>query len=137
MLDPIINFFTWIFQMIGKGIGIVIAWLLWPFLLAAAWYRKRGMILKGVVGALLLGLVALYGYFVWQATVWTNFDTNYATAYSRGAQSASAGGHGVFTPPPTRSRSDKRKAGGGGGKTCYPPPTTDSRGGANRHNINK
>ncbi len=32
MLDPIVNFFTWIFQMIGKAIGLVIGVILWPFL---------------------------------------------------------------------------------------------------------
>ena len=32
MLDPIINFFSRTFFLIGRGIGLVIAWLLWPFL---------------------------------------------------------------------------------------------------------
>ena len=139
MLDPIINFFTWIFQMIGKGIGIVIAWLLWPFLLAAAWYRKRGMILKAVVGALLLGLVALYGYFFWQSTVWTNFDPNYATAYSRGAQSASAGDLVVSTATTTGTgtETDSGTAGEGDVKSCTRSAITDVTADLTDYNVNQ
>ena len=51
MLDPIVNFFTWVFQWIGRGIGWVIGILLWPFLWAGRWYVQRGWILKLVLGA--------------------------------------------------------------------------------------
>ena len=34
MLDPIVNFFTRIFQWIGRGIGLLIGVILWPFLWA-------------------------------------------------------------------------------------------------------
>ena len=56
MLDPIVNFFTRIFQWIGRGIGLVIGAILWPFLWAGRWYTQRGWILKAVVGLALLGM---------------------------------------------------------------------------------
>ena len=41
MLDPIVNFFTWIFQWIGRVMGFVIGIILWPFMWAARWYTQR------------------------------------------------------------------------------------------------
>lgn len=54
MLDPIVNFFTRVFQWIGRGIGFAIGIILWPFLWAGRWYTQRGWILKAVVGGLLI-----------------------------------------------------------------------------------
>ena len=56
MLDPIVNFFTRIFQWIGRGIGLVIGIILWPFLWVGRWYTQRGWILKAVLGLALLVL---------------------------------------------------------------------------------
>ncbi|NGO54585.1 DUF2333 family protein [Allomesorhizobium camelthorni] len=81
MLDPIVNFFTRIFQWIGRGIGLVIGVILWPFMWAGRWYTQRGWILKAVLGLALLVLVGLYGYFIWNTQVWTNFNPVYAEAY--------------------------------------------------------
>ena len=50
MLDPIIAFFERIFTLIGHGIGVVIAWILWPFMAATRWYRSKGWALKTIVG---------------------------------------------------------------------------------------
>ena len=50
MFDPIVNFFTRIFQWIGRGIGLVIGVILWPFLGAGRWYTQRGWTLKAAVG---------------------------------------------------------------------------------------
>jgi len=88
MLDPIVNFFTRVFQWIGRGIGFAIGIILWPFLWAGRWYTQRGWILKAVVGGLLILLVGLYGYFIWNTQVWTNFNPRYAEAYN-------------FTQPPS------------------------------------
>ena len=41
MLDPIVNFFTSIFHALGRGIGLLVAWIMWPFLAAARWYARR------------------------------------------------------------------------------------------------
>ena len=65
MLDPIVNFFTWVFQWIGRGIGFVIGIILWPFLWAGRWYAQRGWILKAMLGVAIVGLVGLYAYFFW------------------------------------------------------------------------
>jgi len=61
MLDPIVGFFTWLFQWIGRALGFLIGAILWPFMWAARWYWGRGWMLKGTIGAVLLVLVALYG----------------------------------------------------------------------------
>lgn len=81
MLDPIVYFFTRVFQAIGRGIGLVISWILWPFVAASAWYARRGWLIKGPIGIALLVLIGLYGYFFVQTQRWTGFDTNYVAAY--------------------------------------------------------
>ena len=82
MLDPIIAFFERVFTLIGHGIGVVIAWILWPFMAAGRWYRSKGFILKAVVGVAVLGLVLLYAIFIWR-TLWIrDFNPDYVAAYS-------------------------------------------------------
>ena len=80
MLDPIVAFFVRVFGLIGRGIGFIIGIILWPFLWLAGWYTQRNWAIKGVVGLALLGLVAFYGYFIWQTQVWTNFNPDYPDA---------------------------------------------------------
>jgi hypothetical protein len=82
MLDPIVNFFTRIFQWIGRGIGLVIGILLWPFLWFGRWYAHRGWILKAILGVFIVGLIGLYAYFIWTTQRWSNFDPAYAEAYT-------------------------------------------------------
>ena len=41
MLDPIVAFFQRIFAAIGRGIGLAVSWLVWPFVAAASWYRQH------------------------------------------------------------------------------------------------
>jgi hypothetical protein len=91
MLDPIVNFFAWIFQWIGRGIGFVIGVVLWPFMWAARWYSKRGWMLRAIVGAILIGLIALYGYFIYSTQVWINFNPHYVDAYKFDNRNVSAG----------------------------------------------
>jgi hypothetical protein len=81
MFDPIVTFFTRVFQAIGRGIGLVIAWICWPFIAAGQWYARRGWLIKGPIGIALLVLIGLYGYFFWQTQRWAGFDTNYIAAY--------------------------------------------------------
>lgn len=111
MLDPIVNFFTRIFESIRRGIGFVIGMLLRPFMWLGRWYAQRGWILRGLLGAVLLGIIFLYGYFFWSTQRWANFDPDYAAAYERAAQGGSTGQQaapgtgiigapeGVATPP--------------------------------------
>ncbi|CAH2404428.1 DUF2333 family protein [Mesorhizobium escarrei] len=82
MLDPIVNFFTRMFQWIGRGIGFAVGVILWPFMWAGHWYTQRGWILKAVLGLALLMLIGLYGYFIWNTQVWSNFNPAYAEAYN-------------------------------------------------------
>ncbi len=91
MLDPIVAFFQRIFSAIGRGIGMVIAWLLWPFITVANWYRARGWIIKGPIGIGLLLLVGFYSYFVWQTQVWSGFDPDYVNRYNLGQRKQDAG----------------------------------------------
>lgn len=91
MLDPIMNFFGWVFRTIGRGIGLFIRALLWPFRWLGQWYVERGWILKSVLGVIVLGLVVLYSIFVWNTQAWTNFDPNYVDAYGFDSRNLSAG----------------------------------------------
>ncbi|CAN7305619.1 DUF2333 family protein [Pararhizobium sp. LjRoot235] len=81
MLDPIVAFFQRGFSAIGRGIGLVVAWILAPFIAVGNWYRERSWIIKGPLGIGLLALIALYGNFIWQTQAWTNFDPDYVSRY--------------------------------------------------------
>lgn len=91
MLDPIVNFVTRIFQWIGRGIGFLVGIVLWPFLWLGRWYGGRGFILKGIVGAALVLLVGLYGYFFYVTQWWTNFNPDYPAAIAQQKSVALAG----------------------------------------------
>lgn len=79
MLDPIVNFFTRIFQWIGRGIGFVIGLILWPFMWVGRWYGQRGLILKAVLGLAIVCFVGLYAYFFYVTQFWRDFDPDYPT----------------------------------------------------------
>ena len=80
MLDPIVDFFTWALRMVGKGVGMAIAWIVRPFLGAVRWYRRKGWILKTVLGAIVLAILAGYLYFFWQAAWVRGHDNDYTAA---------------------------------------------------------
>jgi hypothetical protein len=91
MFDPVVNFFTGVFEAIGRGVGVAVSYVLSPFRWFGGWYGRRGGILKAVLGALLLVLVALYLYFFWNTQRWTNFDPNYAARYTIPAEPVATG----------------------------------------------
>ncbi|MER8563556.1 DUF2333 family protein [Mesorhizobium sp. M0578] len=91
MLDPIVNFFTRIFQWIGRGIGLLIGAILWPFLWAGRWYTQRGWILKAVLGLAVLVLIGLYVNFFYATQWWNNFDPNYVDKYTFEKRNSSGG----------------------------------------------
>ena len=95
MLDPVVAFFTRIFQGIGRGIGLAVSFVLAPFRWLGSWYARRGGIVKAVLGTLLLLLVALYLYFFWNTQRWTGFDPDYAARYAEPPPAATSG-----TSPP-------------------------------------
>ncbi|CAM5453377.1 hypothetical protein ATER59S_02877 [Aquamicrobium terrae] len=91
MLDPIVSFFTWLFQWIGRGLGFLIGVILWPFMWAGRWYWGRNWILRGAIGAVLLVIVALYGYFFYVTQFWTNFNPDYPAALAAARDNTGAG----------------------------------------------
>ena len=91
MLDPIVAFFQRIFSAIGRGIGMVIAWILWPFVKVANWYRARGWIIKGPIGIGLLVLFGFYAYFIWQTQMWSGFNPDYVNTYNLAQRKQDAG----------------------------------------------
>nr|WP_316655307.1 DUF2333 family protein [uncultured Gellertiella sp.] len=91
MLDPIIAFFERVFRGMGHGFGLAVAWLLWPFLAAHGWYRGKSTLIRLPIAAFLLLVVGLYGYFVWQTQVWTNFDPDFVNRYRFSERHLSAG----------------------------------------------
>ncbi|HRP80203.1 MAG TPA: DUF2333 family protein [Aquamicrobium sp.] len=90
MLDPIVSFFARLFQLVGRGLGLLVGVLLWPFLWLGRWYGQRGWILRGVVGAILAVIVGLYGYFFYVTQFWNGFDPDYPVALveTRGTEAA-------------------------------------------------
>ncbi|QPC91211.1 DUF2333 family protein [Mesorhizobium sp. INR15] len=91
MLDPIVNFFTRIFQWIGRGIGLLIGVILWPVMWTGRWYTQRGWILKAVVGLALLVLIGLYANFFYATQWWNNFNPSYPDTYTFEKRNVSAG----------------------------------------------
>ena len=81
MLDSIIAFFHRLFSAVGRGVGLVVAGLFWPFLAAHGWYSRRTWLVRGPVLLLLLLLIGLYGQFFWRTQVWYNFDPEFVQAY--------------------------------------------------------
>ncbi|MGI6851878.1 DUF2333 family protein [Mesorhizobium sp. 1B3] len=77
MLDPIVNFVTKIFHWIGRGIGLVIGAILWPFMWLGRWYTQRGWTLKAIVGLIVVGIIGFYGYFFYVTQFWNGFDPDY------------------------------------------------------------
>ncbi len=91
MLDPIVSFFSRVFQVIGRGLGLLVGVLLWPFLWVGRWYTRRGWILRAVVGAILLGIVGLYGYFFYVTQFWNNFNPDYPAELVQARSTTGAG----------------------------------------------
>ncbi|WP_026618855.1 hypothetical protein M728_002297 [Ensifer sp. WSM1721] len=91
MFDPIVAFFQRVFAAVGRGIGLAVAWLLWPFVALGNWYRGRSWIIKGPLALILLGLILFYGYFIWQTQAWTNFDPDYVDRYKLAERKTPAG----------------------------------------------
>ena len=92
MLDPIVNFFTRVFQWIGRGIGFVIGIILWPFMWAGRWYTQRGWILKACSASRSLGLVGALRLFLLATQFWNEFQPRLCRHLQvRGTRNVSAG----------------------------------------------
>ncbi len=82
MLDPVIAFFERVFHAIGHWIGILVSWIIWPFVVATRWYNHRGFVLRAVVGLIVVGVIVLYGLFAWRILWIRDFDPDYVAAYN-------------------------------------------------------
>ncbi|PCI05788.1 MAG: hypothetical protein COB78_04145 [Hyphomicrobiales bacterium] len=92
MLDPIVSFVTKIFELIGRGFGQVIAWLLFPFIWVRALYKRTHGIMKVLLAILLLCIIIPYGWFFWNVAWIRNFDVNYTDKIQFEKFTVSAGG---------------------------------------------
>ena len=131
MLDPIVNFFTRVFQWIGRGIGFVIGIVLWPFLWAGRWYTQRGWILKAVLGLIVAGIVVSYAYFFYVTQFWKDFDPDYPAAVVAGSSQAQAANKLAGEPiaPPAQATTTGTPETGSGAATppAAPAPQTCKR----------
>lgn len=123
MLDPIIAFFERIFRAVGRGLGLLVAWLLWPFMAVHGWYRGRSWLIRAPIALFLVLLVGLYSYFLWQTQVWTNFDPNFVDRYKLEERNLSAG---VELP-----------AAAGAARTCQRSAVVDVTAGLIDDNVNQ
>ncbi|MCB1428364.1 MAG: DUF2333 family protein [Nitratireductor sp.] len=82
MLDPIVRFFTHVFEAIGRGIGYVIAAVLWPFLAFRRWLRGRGWFIKIPVFLILLALAVGYLHLFYITQFWYSSDPGYVANYT-------------------------------------------------------
>ena len=118
MLDPIVNFFTRVFQWIGRGIGFVIGIILWPFMWAGRWYTQRGWILKAVLGLIVVGIVVPLRLFLLRHPVLDEFRSRLSRGdrcgFGRGASCQQARGrtaHSACTGNDDRNPGDRRRCG--------------------------
>jgi hypothetical protein len=91
MLDPIVAFFERVFRAVGRGVGILLAWAVWPVLAAHGWYRQRNWIIQVPIAVFVALMVVLYVYFIWQTQAWTGFDPNYIDRYKLADRKVGAG----------------------------------------------
>ena len=91
MLDPVIEFFERIFNAIGRGIGVVISMLLWPFVAVGRWYRGRNWIIRVPILLILLVLLVGYGHFIWVAERWVNWNPDYPDSYDMDGRTVTVG----------------------------------------------
>ncbi len=124
MLDPIVNFIAGIFRRIGRGIGWVVAGILWPFMAIGRWYARRGWIIKVPVGIVILVLVGLYARFAWVTQAWNDFNPDYVQGYSLENRHVSAG-------------QQVSAAGGDTAKTCGRSAIADVAAGLIDFNVNR
>ncbi|MDL2397286.1 DUF2333 family protein [Rhizobium mayense] len=91
MLDSITAFFRRIGRAIARGFGLLVVWIVWPFLAAHGWYRQRNWMIKLPIAAFLALIATLYVYFIWQTQAWSGFDANYPDVYKFASRKVGAG----------------------------------------------
>ncbi len=91
MLDPVVEFFTNIFALLGKAIGRLVAWLLSPFVWVKNLYQRSHGILKVLLAILILGILLPYLWFIWNVAWIRNHDLNYTDKFQFSQIDVSAG----------------------------------------------
>lgn len=91
MLDPVIEFFSRTFYLMGRGIGQLVAWALWPFVRLYAFYRSTGFIWKSLIVVAVAAIVAGYGWFIYNATVYPGYNPDYVDNLKLETRKISAG----------------------------------------------
>ena len=120
MLDPAINFFVCVFNLIGRSIGWAIALMLWPFVWFGTWYKKRGWILKSGVGLIVLAIIASYIYLFAITQFWTGFDRDYAKAYAVPEAASAANSSTTATSAGSAVTTSGSGDGTTGAQQCHP-----------------
>lgn len=71
-----------IFAFIGRMIAALLRLIAVP--LGALWrvYRGRSVLWKTIIAVVVIGWAGLYGYFMLQTQIWTNFDPDYPAKYA-------------------------------------------------------
>ena len=77
MLDPVVEFVTRMFALLGKGVGKIIAWFFLPFIWIKNLYQRTQGIIKILFAILLLGIIIPYIWFLWNVLWIRNFDLDY------------------------------------------------------------
>ncbi|MFN7101935.1 MAG: DUF2333 family protein [Pseudorhizobium sp.] len=125
MLDSIVHFFQRIFSAIGRGLGLLVAWLVWPFLAVHGWYAGRSWIIKAPLAAIFVLFAGLYGYFFWQTQVWTGFDPDFVDEY-RWSERTIPAGQQIAAVAPTSSAASGTEAGATASPAPAAPPQCQS-----------
>ncbi len=110
MLDPIIEFFSRTFYLIGRGIGQLVAWLLWPFVKLFAFYRSTGFIWKSLIGVGVLAVLVGYGWFFWNAVTYNGYNPDYVEPLKLETRGVSAGEEVAATGGGTTAKTCGRSA---------------------------
>lgn len=127
MLDPIVNFVTKIFHWIGRGIGVVIGAILWPFMWLGRWYTQRGWMLRAVVGLIVVGIIGLYAYFFYVTQFWKGFNPDYPGAILAGPVTPQADNVVAGDPISQPGGGAPAAPDGTGGTPAQPAPQTCKR----------
>jgi hypothetical protein len=136
MLDRITAFFQTIGQAVGKGLGLLIAWIVWPVMAAHGWYRRRNVLIKLPILAVLLVLTGLYGYFFWQTQVWTGFNPNAVDDYRWSERTVPAGQELPATTVPAGANAAATAA-ATGARQCQSSAIVDAAADLTDMNVNQ
>lgn len=138
MRDQITGFFKGVAAAIGRGVRILVAWLIWPLMAAHGWYRGRRLWVKGPIAIFAVLLVALYGYFIWQTQVWRGFDPNFVDSYRWNERNMPAGQE--LPVPGVEAQAQAQTAGTSGiaaAKQCQTSAIADAAADLTDMNVNQ